>query len=474
MNVKRRITLAARLIIAALALPLLPGLYFSSLKGPSLESSVANPRNVPRPELRGRILDRAGRPLAYSKGRRRIYPLGSAAAPLIGYFDLRLGTAGAEHLYDQTLKGRENPRDLDDTLKVTEEGLRGRDVVLTLDAELQRYAYGLLNGRRGAVVLLHVPTGDPLVLVSSPSYDPKTVGEIWDDLQRDTRSPLLNRAVAGVYPPGSTFKILTALAVLSESLFSPGHWFRCDGGYTIGGYTIGDYTIHDSSGEAHGALTLSDAIVVSCNVTFAGLGRKLGLAKTAVWMKKTGLLERLAGVPDAEGGAAPLQDAGAAGAAQAGFGQGSVLVTPLGMARLTALVARGGEDLEPVLRRADLVNKKTRDQEKPNRPVRVVDAKRTIYVKKAMRGVVERGTGTAAALKGFEVCGKTGTAENAQGKNHAWFIGFAPYQKPLFAVSVIVENAGYGGVHAAPIARKLLAKALASRLGPSGSAKKLR
>ncbi len=462
MNVKSRITLVGRIILAFLALPLIPGLYFALLKGPALVKSESNPRNVPRPELRGRLLDRAGRPLAYSKGKRRIYPLGAAAAPLIGYFDLRLGTAGAERLYDEALRGRENPRDLDDTLKVTDEGLKGRDVVLTLDADLQRYAFKLLNGRRGAVVLLHVPTGDPLVLVSSPSYDPKTVGEIWDDLQRDPKSPLLNRAVAGSYPPGSTFKVLTALAVLSDGLVTSGQWFRCNGGYRIG-----DYTIHDSSGEAHGALTLSDAVVVSCNVTFAGLGRKLGLVKTAAWMKKSGLLEDAAGVPDAQGGAAPLQDSGAAGAAQAGFGQGSVLVTPLGMARLTATIARGGEDIAPVLRRAELAKKKTRDLAEPKLRKRVADARSTIYVKKAMRGVVERGTGTAAAIPGTTVSGKTGTAENAQGKHHAWFIGFAPAQKSLFAVAVIVENSGYGGVHAAPIAQKLLAKALKTRLASS-------
>ena len=337
----------------------------------------------------------------------------------------------------------------------------GRDVVITIDAEMQKKAYQLLNGRRGAIVLLLVQTGEPLVLASFPSYDPRKLGDVWDDLSRDPSHPLLNRAVAGLYPPGSTFKVMTAAAGLDEMTVTSGQIFHCDGSYSYG-----DYTLYDSSKGAHGGISLADAITVSCNVTFAQVGRDLGLERISSWMEKLKLTARSEGLPGSEAGVVPQVGEGASGAIQAGFGQGSVLVTPFGMARLAALIGREGKDIEPSLRSAELVQGSSR-QTASGQARQVLDAKAAAYVKKAMRRVVEEGTGGAAAVKGHTVAGKTGTAENAQGEPHAWFIGFAPAEEPLFAVAVVVENAGYGGRHAAPIAASVLETALNSRLGPS-------
>ena len=461
MKVKQRIHRASRLVLLALALPLFPAGYFAVVDGPKLNRSIANPRNVPKPELRGRILDRAGTVLATTRGKKRYYPLGKAAAHVVGYFDLRLATSGSERLFDEALTGKENPRDLDETLKADTEGTKGRDVVLSIDAELQEMAYSLLAGRKGAVAMLYVPTGEPLVLATYPSFDPSTVGENWDTLNRDPDTPLLNRAVAGAYPPGSTFKVLTGLAALSEGLIKTDQTFMCNGGFTIG-----DYTIPDHGGAVHGQISLSDAVVVSCNVTFSSIGYDLGLDNIARWMKLTRLLQVAEGIPDSAPGLAPDPSGGKTGAAQAGFGQGSLLATPLGMARLTAIIAREGKDVEPELRRAEKARHQTRETAEPKMLQTVADEAASRYMRDAMVAVVKRGTGGAAAVEGFTVGGKTGTAENSRPEPHAWFIAFAPAEEPLFAIAVVVENVGYGGEHAAPIAQKLLEKALKSRLGP--------
>ena len=463
MPTKTRISRLARLMLALMALPLIGGWYFSLWSRLELAESPANPRNVSRPEFRGALRDRAGRLLAYPKGRRRVYPRGAAFASFLGYFDVRLGSSAVEAYFDQQLQGRQRPGDLVDGAGVAPlQRVMGPDVVLTIDSQLQELSYQLLQGSRGSVTLLHVPTGDVLAAASSPSYDPSRLGDAWDDLRKDPREPLFHRGLAGLYSPGSTFKVLTMLAALEEKVSSPGSILYCSGGLPMG-----DFTMTDSSGGGHGALSLEDALVHSCNVIYGGLGLKLGVPKIEKWMDRTKLLLASDTLPGMFPGLAPSKDRSEVVTAQTAIGQGQFLVTPAAMARLAALVARRGLDIPPRVYRAE--QRGSRYFLSPPAPARrLVSAESAEAVAKAMRGVVERGTGGAAQIPGLTVAGKTGTAENPRGEPDAWFIAFCPADKPMFAICVMLENRGYGGTYAAPIAAKVLKAAMNSPIAKVG------
>ena len=232
-----------------------------------------------------------------------------------------------------------------------------------------------------------------------------------------------------------------------------------------GGLGIGDFTLVDSHAGGHGSLSLEEALAQSCNVTFGGLGLDLGMPKLEKWMKATRVLDSSEDLPILAQGLAPAADASQVETAQAAIGQGTFLVTPTGMARLCAMVARGGLDIPPRVYRAEARDTRAFLDGEPPVARRVVDAKVAAAVAKAMVAVVERGTGGAAAVPGVKVAGKTGTAENPRGEPDAWFIGYAPAEKPQFAVCVMLENRGYGGTFSAPLAAKVLKAALESPLG---------
>jgi len=417
----------------------------------SLDAHALNPRHREEVELRGRILDRKGQELAVTRTGVRRYPLGPAAAPLLGYWNRRRGMGGLEHALHKDLVGRPKPRTIAEVRRIMEVGgRRGDDVVLTLDAGLQEKAFAGLGGRRGAVVLLDVATGQILVAATCPSFDPMQLDRDWEKLTKDKSAPFIERATQGLYPPGSTFKLLMLGAALTEGLVKVGDTFVCQGVKLVNFFEMHDV------GPAHGLLSLQQALVKSCNPTFAELGVRLGVAKIRGWMERAGMLAAPPGVPIAAAGRAPegLKDQ-VVGAAQAGIGQANILVTPLAMATLAADLARGGEHVQPTLVKARLAGQREVPAETaPRSPLFTPEVAR--FITDAMVEVVQQGTGTAAQIPGVRVGGKTGTAENPHGEDHAWFVGFGgPY-----AVAVILENQGFGGVHAAPLARIVLEAAL--------------
>ncbi|MBI3925248.1 MAG: serine hydrolase [Armatimonadetes bacterium] len=423
-----------------------------------LERHTGNPRTVEDQALRGSLLDRRGTELAVTRASGRRYPLGAAAGPLLGYLHRRLGAGGLENFEDVQLRGRGAPRTLEEAMELLRTGdRRGNDVVLTIDAELQRRAFEAMAGRRGAVVVLDIPTGEVLAAVSEPSYDPARLEKEWESLIKDPHAPLVERSTQGLYPPGSSFKVLVMAAALAEGAASPTDSITCTGSTWVDGFQL-----FDSSGT-HGRIALPEALVFSCNVTFAELGVELGIDKIRSWMKRLKLLEAPAGVPGANPGHPPSSQGGQVAAAQAAIGQANMLITPLAMARLAALIARGGEDAPPLLVRA-VVRKGQVVQRFHSQASRLIEERYVLPVAESMRKVVVRGTGTSAALPGVAVAGKTGTAENPHGPPHSWFIGFAPAEDPQVAVAVILENQGYGGVHAAPLAAEAIRAALSVRL----------
>lgn len=456
MAIKGRVRAVAIFLLLLFWLPVVNLTRYQVLHADALSRRPDNSRRLEDLTLRGSLLDRAGQPLARTRDGGRIYPLGAATGPLLGYLTGRLGSAGLEASLEARTTGHPVPRTPAAAWNLVSRGdRRGDDVVLTLDRNLQQRAYDLLEGYRGAALVLDIPTGEILAVASRPSFDPERLEADWDRLRVDPEAPLVERGTQGLYPPGSTFKILTMAGALADGRTSVEESFHCAGSLDAGHFILQD-------NATHGQVNLSRALVVSCNVTFGTLGLRLGSAGLARWMEAFGMLASPPLVPGAAGSLPARGQAPSVGA-EAGIGQADMLVSPLAMARVTATLARGGLDLEPRLVRAATHAGQVVWRPEPAPSARVVPEAVARSVREAMVGVVQGGTGQAAAVPGVEVAGKTGTAENPQGAPHAWFVGFAPAQEPQVAVVLVLENAGGGGSHAAPLASRLLQAALASR-----------
>lgn len=325
---------------------------------------------------------------------------------------------------------------------------RGTTLVTTIDPAVQRALYdGLSAYPRAAGLAIDPRTGEVLAVASVPSFDPQTIDADFAELARDRSSPLLDRAIDGLYPPGSTFKIVTVADALDAGVVTLDSTFD-----DPGSYAVGDFRVHDNEGEATGHQSLAGAFALSSNVDFAQIALALGADRWFEYAARWRLGEPLDFTLAAARDHLPARETVTPSIlAQLGFGQADLAVTPLRMALVAATIAAGGATPHPTLVRSG--------GESP--PLaNPVDAQVAGEVKDLMVGVVVRGTGTAAALPGVTVAGKTGTATNPAGRSHAWFVAFAPAESPRVAVAIVVENAGYGGAIAAPIARSVLAAAL--------------
>lgn len=437
--------------------------YWQVAKSDELMDHPRNRRLALREQRiqRGGIYDRNGQPIAQSKfvngEQRRVYTDPKAVAHLVGYVSDRYGRAGLEGKLNRTLSGMSRDEwllELQD--RIFNRQRRGNDAFLTIDLKVQRKAAEAMARRRGAVVALHPKTGEVLALVSVPGYDPTQVDETWDTLQKDKGTPLLNRATMGLYPPGSTFKVVTLCAALENDVVKPDETFRC-----AGSTKFGDYTVHEPSGRAHGRVNLTKALVVSCNVTFSQLAVRVGQVNFQNFAQEFGLDGNIAF--DLPTTTSSLLRQGSAMTtsilAQSGFGQGEIIVTPMQMALIAATIANDGVMMQPYLikqvRNPEGEMMMTR-QPQPLRQVMQVDTARK--AKEMMSHVVSEGTtrGVMSSL-GVKVAAKTGTAQNPHGKAHAWYVAFAPADNPTIAVAVIVENAGAGSAVAAPVARDVMA-----------------
>jgi peptidoglycan glycosyltransferase len=447
--------------------------YWQVARGEELMDHPRNRRLALREQRiqRGGIYDRSGQPIAESQiisagdGRRavpsnvqrRVYTDPQAVAHLVGYVSERYGRTGLEGKLNRTLSGLARDEwllDLQD--KILNRQRRGNDAFLTIDLKLQRAAAAALAGKRGAVVALDPKTGGVLALVSQPSYDPAQVDDFWATLNKHKQKPLLNRATLGLYPPGSTFKVVTLCAALENGVAQPNETFRCPG-YV----KIGNYTIHEPDGRAHGRVNLTKALVVSCNVTFSQLAVRVGQVNFQNVAQTLGLEQDAPfDLPLASSHLLrPRSTMTTSVLAQSGFGQGEIVVTPMQMALVAAAIANDGVIMQPYL------VKQMRNPEgeilsaRQPQPMRqVIQADTAHVVKEMMTRVVSEGTtrGIMSSL-GVKVAAKTGTAQNPHGKAHAWFIAFAPADAPTIAVAVLVENAGAGSQVAAPVARDVMA-----------------
>ena len=333
----------------------------------------------------------------------------------------------------------------------------GDSVVTTLDMELQQTAYAALGDRRGAVIAMEPDTGKILAMVSKPDYDPNTLLTDWAALtdSANTQSQLLNRAAQGLYAPGSTFKILTALEYIREhpDNYKDFH-FDCNGVYHNG-----EYSIKCFHSEAHGSQDFVKAFANSCNGAFSSMGLELDLNRFAATAEEL-LYNRplpFSGFPYKESSFNMKAGADIWEILQTSIGQGTTLITPLHSVLITSAVANGGTLMKPYL--LDRVVSAGGEEVKkflPEAYGSMMTADEAGKLTELMKAVTDVGTGSAVRTGDYTAAVKTGTAEFETGKEtHAWFTGFAPAEAPKIAVTVLVEESGSGGKIAGPVARAM-------------------
>lgn len=437
--------------------------YFQIFQADKIVGNSYNKRQWLNEEtvLRGSIVDRNGKTLAYSEknqdGQARIYKYGRIYGHIIGYSLKEYGKAGLEAGYNKELLGDQ----VDNPIKAIADQLtgpkeKGNNLILTIDHELQSYAEQKLRGHKGAVVLMNPKTGEIYAMISKPDFNPSKLKDQWEEIVEDKDSPLINRASMGLYTPGSIFKIITAMAVLQDQ--EEDIIYQCNGAINIDGYILKDY-----GGEAHGEIDLSKAFAESCNVAFSQMGLELGESKLRNTAEKFmfnkvipfELITKSSTFNTSMNMTKPELGATA-------IGQGKLLTTPLNMAMVASSIANDGQMMEPFLVKEILSPEgRTVERRNPKALERISSKEISQQMKNMMVQVVKEGTGKNARIKNIQVAGKTGTAENETGKEHAWFVGFAPADEPKIAIAIVLENAGTtGGKSAAPIARDIMIKAL--------------
>ncbi|MDR3076184.1 MAG: penicillin-binding protein 2, partial [Synergistaceae bacterium] len=415
---------------------------------------------------------------------RRIYPAGALAAHVIGYVgeitrdeleDQRdlyyqagdiIGKGGIESMYEEALRGIVGEQ----VVEVDSRGRplrnvnyndpqKGADIKLTLDLASQREALRLMDGRRGALVAMDVNSGAVKVFMSSPTYDPNPLtwgisSKEWAALLNDPDKPMMNRVIGGAYPPGSTFKVVTATGLLMERVVTTGTKVFCPGYFQIGNPPK---TIRCWKHSGHGSEEIVGALRDSCDVYFYQNSVKLGIDKLIEWGSDFGIGERTGidipgesrgNIAGREWKRSRLGESWYQGdTVNYAIGQGFLLMTPMQIARIYAALANGGRLVVPHFN-AD------KDTEGPR--LKLSKANMDI-IKRGVRDVVSSGTGRAAGSFGVEVAGKSGTAQNSHGNDHALFVGYAPASSPKYVVAALIEGGGAGSSVAGPVVGQMLA-----------------
>ncbi len=453
------------------------------------------------PDLPGVIID---------EGLSRYYPYGDIFAHVIGYVaavsdmdvkddpllevpGFKIGKSGIEKLYEKELRGKSGNLKLEVNavgriMKEIErvDGIAGDSVDLSLDVRLQKKAYELLGEESGAIVMMKVDTGEVLAFASAPAFDPNlfTQGlssEEWKNLSSDEKKPLLNKAVSGLYSPGSTFKMVVGLAALESGMVG-----RQNKSFCSGKMSLGNHTFHCWKDIGHGYIDLVQALQHSCDIYFYEVAQKIGITKIAAMARRFGLgkstnvgieNEKSGLIPDVEWKRQKFGEPWQQGESIiSGIGQGYILTTPVQLATMVSRIANGGYEVNPTL-------KKVSSTEASEMKKMDLSQQNIELVKKGMFEVVNAQGGTALGARfnfdGQKMAGKTGTTqvrrismkERQTGvlkqedlpwkyRNHALFVGYAPHDNPKYGIAVLVEHGGSGSSAAAPIGGKMLMEAL--------------
>ncbi len=450
------------------------------------------------PELPAVVID---------EGQWRHYPFADHASHLIGYVgrvspeeveknndqeplfklpDMKIGKNGVEQHYDDRLRGKAGMRQIEVNAQgspvrelARENATPGEALPLTIDSRLQEFCVERLGAESGSIVVMHVETGEILALVSVPAFDPNEFSKgipagYWKELNANKKAPLLNKAIAGQYPPGSTFKMITGLAGLKSGKYTANSRVHCSGTFHLGNHPFSCWKT-----DGHGSLTMAQALEQSCDVFFYTVAHDIGIEGIAAMSREFGLGENSGlGLRGEQSGIVPSPEwkQKARGTSwnpgetiNSAIGQGDTLTTPIQLATMLARMVNGGKKIKPRL----LVDE-------PNKEEGFIDipAEDLAIILDGMDRVTNSPYGTARGSmikeEAYKFGGKTGTSQvrklrvHGQNQNlipwefrhHAWFVGYAPVAKPSICCSVIIEHGGGGASAAAPVARDVLRKAL--------------
>ena len=394
---------------------------------------------------------------------KRVYPAGDLASHVVGYASSRFGTSGIEQAYNDTLKGQENFASWTDVLdSLAGTGTTGNDVALTLNSTIQRAAQDAIAGQKGACVVMDPETGAILGMASAPTYDAADIESLLEQAGTDSSGAdgaLVNRATSALYAPGSTFKIVSLATALENGTASEDTVFSSPGSMDIGGASVSNYGDVD-----YGDITLARATEVSSNTVFGQLGVEMGPEALVKGAETFGFDKDVdfplplytSLMPDPDAMSTWTTAWAAAGEP---VGQKGPNATVLEMALVGSAIANDGAIMQPYL--VDGVYNANGERSftaQPSKLMQAVSKTTAERVRTVLEGVVENGTGTAAAVSGVTVAGKTGTAENANGKDNSWFVGMAPSENSRVVVALIIENGGSGA--AAQKAQNVLKTAL--------------
>ncbi len=384
----------------------------------------------------------------------RVYPYANLFSHAVGYSTH--GKYGIEALSNYYLIN--SNAKLSDKVASDMSGAKypGDNVITTLDVELQEICYQSLGVYKGAIIVSEPSTGKILAMVSKPDFDPNEIADIWDQLiEEEDSSVLLNRVTQGMYPPGSTFKIITALEYIRENPETYNQYrYQCNGRFTHGEDTINCY-----HGSAHGSVDFKKSFAKSCNSSFANIGMQLDRTKLSNTIDSLLFNSKLpVGFAYNQSRLVIDETTPDSDVMQAAIGQGATQITPLHLNMITCAIANDGMLMKPYM--VDHVENNEGSlikQFNPDTYKRLMSEEEAGVLTELMHEVVESGTGTKLSGLTYTAAGKTGSAEYNQIKtdSHAWFTGFAPVEEPEICVTIIIEGAGSGGDYAVPIAKRI-------------------
>ncbi len=426
-----------------------------------------NPRQeiLANQNVRGRIYSSNMDVLAYTKvgedgTETRLYPYGRLFSHIVGYSTK--GKTGIEYAENMNMIFSHDSLGNKISNELSEVKNWGDNIVTTLDTDLQLTASDALGAYNGAVVISEPSTGKILAMVSKPDFDPGQIAQIWDELVDDKESSvLLNRATQGMYPPGSTFKIVTALEYFRENGGDvSGYRYNCNGKFSYEGSVINCY-----HGSKHGSEDFRKSFAKSCNSSFANIGTTLdisSLADTSSMLLFNRPLQTKIPYKQSSFSLSPKDTTD--DVLQTVIGQGHTLVSPLHMNMITCAIANKGVCMTPyVVDHIENAKGTVIKRYSPKEECVMMTEDEAAFLSEMMEAVVTEGTATRLKNDVYTAAGKTGSAEFSSQKedSHAWFTGYAPADDPKVCVTIVVENAGSGGEYAVPIARRIFDRCLA-------------
>lgn len=458
---KRRILVLLSSVVVLLIALMVYLTYFMIFEGETYRSSSLNRRNTIESAniLRGSFYDRDNQVLAQTiineDGKKiRSYSYPHLYSHVIGYTFPDLGKSGLELTMDEYLTNRHSTGIGEAIKKFFERESTGHSIRLSIDTQVQLKSSELLGDNKGAVVALNPKTGEVYSMVSKPNFNPANLRENWEEINASGESPLFNRAINGLYPPGSVMKVISTASILEGKI--PLDYIH------TGTQIIDGYEYKDATSRQYGEIGLEEAFIRSLNTYFVEKIQKVGQSNFEQTAKKFMFEENIPfELPISKSTLNFSNSTNMNQLSASSIGQGRVLSTPIEMALMVSAIANDGAIMKPYLvseiMRPDGTIFKTTE---PEILSQAISPELAQEINKLMIQTTNIGTGTNASIRNIQVSSKTGTAENETGKTHAWYVGFAPAEDPVVAVAVIVEQGGSGGEVAAPIGRDVIISVL--------------